>query len=283
MILQLLRYKNLYSGLLFLLLTANYAFAEAEPDVHYVPTPQYVVNEMLEMAGTSRDDIVYDLGCGDGRFVITAAKKYGARGVGIDIDTQRIRESQANARSAGVSDRVRFIEADLFKTDISQATVVSLYLLPELNLRLRPKLFQELKPGTRILSHDWDMADWQPDNEGELGSSSYFFWIMPANVAGQWNVTLSTSSGQDRGYTVKVIQKFQKIYGQVLFNNNEIEASDFKLKGDKISFFASRNVQGRKVNMFFKGQVKADFLTGDVQIEGGPFEGSHGWDAERSK
>ncbi len=257
------------------------ALAEQEPDVVFVPTPQYVVNEMLEMAGTNKDDIVYDLGCGDGRFVITAAKQYGARGVGIDIDPQLVRDSQANARNAGVADRTKFIEADLFKTDISQATVVSLYLLPELNLRLRPKLFRELKPGTRIVSHDFDMADWKPDNEGEIGNSNYYLWILPADVAGRWNVRLSAAAGQDREYALHLIQKFQELIGQAMFKREEINISNIKIVGEKISFFLSRAVQGRRTAMYFKGQVKGDTMSGNVQIEGGPFAGSHAWTADR--
>lgn len=259
----------------------GFASAEGDPDVLFVPTPQYVVNEMLEIAGTNRDDVIYDLGSGDGRFVITAAKQYGARGIGIDIDPQLIRESQTNARNAGVADRVRFIEADLFKTDISQATVVSLYLLPELNLRLRPKLFKELKPGTRIVSHNFDMADWKPDISEELGSHAYFLWILPADVAGRWQVKLAPSAGADQDLTVQLIQKFQEIDGQAISKGVEINLTDFKLKGAKLSFFISRRVSGRKMDMHFKGEVKGDSLSGDVEIEGGLFPGSHSFTAVR--
>jgi SAM-dependent methyltransferase len=255
--------------------------AEQEPDVIFVATPQYVVNEMLEMAGTNKDDIVYDLGCGDGRFVITAAKKYGAQGVGIDIDPQLVRESQANARNAGVYDRTKFIVEDLFKTDISQATVVSLYLLPELNLRLRPKLFRELKPGTRIVSHDFDMADWKPDGSGEIGSSSYYLWILPSDVSGRWNVKLSNTTGQDHEYALHLIQKFQELDGQAIFKGEEVNISNIKVRGEKVSFFLSRTIQGRKAAMYFKGQVKGGSMAGNVQIEGGPFTGSHAWTADR--
>jgi SAM-dependent methyltransferase len=263
------------------------ALAEGDPDVVYVPTPQYVVNEMLEAAGTNKDDVVYDLGCGDGRIVITAAKKFGARGIGIDIDPQRILESQDNAVRAGVADRVKFVEADLFKTDFSQATVVALYLLPELNLRLRPKLFKELKPGARIVSHDFDMADWNPDLSEEIGGDFYFLWILPADVAGRWHLKLSSSAGQDQEYTLQLIQKFQEIGGQAIFKGAEIASSDYKIKGDKLRFFISTSIRGSKVGMYFKGQVKGvgegASLSGTVQVEGGPFSGSHSWTAVRSK
>ena len=150
------------------------------PDVIYVPTPQNVVDAMLDMAKVTKNDVVYDLGCGDGRIVITAAKR-GARGVGIDIDPQRIKEARENAKTAGVEDRVQFLETDLFTSDISKATVVTLYLLPSLNLKLQPKLFKELKPGTRIVSHSFDMGDWKPEQTREIEFRKVYFWTIPAN------------------------------------------------------------------------------------------------------
>lgn len=151
------------------------------PDVVFVPTPQEVVDTMLRLANITRNDVVYDLGCGDGRIVITAAQRFGARGVGIDIDPDRIREATANARKANVSSRVRFMNADLFETDFSEASVVTLYLLPSLNLRLRPKLLAELRPGSRLLSHDFDMGDWAPDQKVEVGSRTVYFWRIPGS------------------------------------------------------------------------------------------------------
>jgi ribosomal protein L11 methylase PrmA len=150
------------------------------PDVIYVPTPQEVVEAMLKVAKVGKNDVVYDLGCGDGRIVITAAKQYGARGVGIDIDPQRIQEARANVQSAGVGDRVQILEQDLFETDLSPATVVTLYLLPSLNLKLQPKLFKELKPGTRIVSHAFDMGDWKPEQELDVDGRKVYFWTIPA-------------------------------------------------------------------------------------------------------
>jgi len=137
-------------------------------DVPYVPTKEPIVDRMLQMAKVKPGDVLYDLGCGDGRIVIAAAKRFGIRGVGIDIDPVRIAEAQENARTAGVADRVKFIQGDLFDADIKDATVVTLYLLPEINLRLRPKLLSELKPGTRIVSHNYDMGDWKPERSAKL-------------------------------------------------------------------------------------------------------------------
>jgi len=149
-----------------------------ELDVPYVPTPEDVVEEMLTMAGVKKGDILYDLGCGDGRIVITAAQKFGIRGVGIDIDPARIKEARANAEKAGVTRLVKFIEQDLFEATIGEATVVTLYLLPSINLKLRPKLFRELKPGTRIVSHSFDMGDWKPEKQQDVSGETLYYWVI---------------------------------------------------------------------------------------------------------
>jgi len=184
-----------------------------KPDIHYVPTPQELVDVMLDMAKVGKDDIVYDLGSGDGRLVISAAKKYGANGVGIDIDPQRVGESRENAKQAGVEDKVRFREQDLFASDFHDATVVTLYLLSELNVRLRPQILAQLKPGTRVVSHAFMMGDWQPDEHKtlEVNGQSYdaYYWVVPANMSGHWKVTGDGSSDLPR--SVRVDQKFQKI------------------------------------------------------------------------
>jgi len=148
-------------------------------DVPYVPTPPEVVEAMLELGHVKKGDVVYDLGCGDGRIVITAAKKYGARGVGIDINPERIKEANDNAKTEGVTDRVRFLEQDLFKADFRAANVVTLYLLSSVNMKLRPKLLTELKPGTRVVSHQFDMGDWKPDKKVEMGHRTLYLWIVP--------------------------------------------------------------------------------------------------------
>lgn len=152
-------------------------------DVRYVPTPQPVVDAMLRLAAVRQGDVVYDLGCGDGRIVITAARDFGARGVGVDIDPRRIEEANAAARSAGVSGRVRFVVQDLFRTDFSEATVLALYLLPELNWKLQPKIRSELRPGARVVSHQFGIGDWQPDRIETAWSGTQahelFLWVVP--------------------------------------------------------------------------------------------------------
>lgn len=155
-----------------------------KPDVIYVPTPREVVDAMLQVANVGKDDIVYDLGCGDGRIVITAAQKLGARGVGIDINPERIKEAKEDAQKANVTDRVQFRQDDLFETDIHEATVVTLYLLTTLNLRLKPKLMRDLKPGTRIVSHAFAMGDWKPEKELDVNGRKVYFWTIPQPAAG---------------------------------------------------------------------------------------------------
>jgi len=149
------------------------------PDVMFVPTPQEVVEAMLKMAKVTAYDVVYDLGSGDGRIPITAAKEYGARGVGIDLDPRRIKEANDNAKAAGVSDKVTFLNQDLFTTDISDATVVTLYLLASLNLKLLPKLMRELKPGTRVVSHAFGIGDWKPERTIRVNGQSVYYWTIP--------------------------------------------------------------------------------------------------------
>ncbi|MEO0377360.1 MAG: methyltransferase domain-containing protein [Cyanobacteria bacterium P01_A01_bin.17] len=153
-----------------------------EPDVVYVPTPQEVVDKMLEVAQVTKEDVLYDLGSGDGRIPITAAQRYGTRGIGIDIDPERIQEANDNARESGVTDQVQFLQQDLFTRDLSEATVVTLYLLPELNLKLRPRLFEQLKPGTRVVSHAFDMGDWKPDRVLQVGDKTVYLWVMPEEI-----------------------------------------------------------------------------------------------------
>jgi precorrin-6B methylase 2 len=151
-----------------------------QPDVIYVPTPPEVVTAMLTVAKVGKNDIVYDLGSGDGRIVIAAVKDFGAaKGTGIDINPVRIGEANENAKIAGVTDRVRFLNQDLFETNLSEATVVTLYLLPSLNVKLMPKLMAELKPGTRIVSHSFDMGDWKPEQTIDVNGRTVYFWTIP--------------------------------------------------------------------------------------------------------
>lgn len=267
---------------------------ERKPDIYYVPTPEEVVIKMLQMAKVTQNDIVYDLGCGDGRIVITAAKVFGARGVGVDIDPVRIKESNENARKIGVTDRVKFIEQDLFKIDISEATVVSLYLQRELNLRLRPKLLRELRPGTRIVSHEFDMDDWKPDNMGTVRNvklyykpniavknTNYYYWVIPADIAGTWRGTMPTSTGE-QDYTLRFAQKFQEISGEVAVKGQKAPIADARLVGDQLSFTLRNNTKKEEAVMWFSGRITGDTIQGLVEFQEEPFSPIYDWTARRN-
>ena len=166
------------------------------PDVVFVPTPQEVVEAMLKVARVGKGDVLYDLGSGDGRIPITAAQKYRiARGIGVDINPERIQEANENLRKARVGDRVRFVNADLFETDLSDATVITLYLLPALNLKLLPKLLKEVKPGTRVVSHAFDMGSWRPEQALKVGTRSVYFWTIPAPGTPSYEAALAAAAG----------------------------------------------------------------------------------------
>ena len=227
-------------------------------DVPYVPTPQATVDEMLRMAEVDGEDLVYDLGSGDGRIVITAAREFGARGVGIDIDPERISEANENARAAGVTDKVEFIRGDLFQTDLRPATAVTLYLLPSVNLRLRPKLLEELRPGTPVVSHDFNMGDWVPDERKEVGHDDLFLWIIPAKVDGSWSSTVQGSPAR----TLQLEQTFQMVGGSA----GNLQVSNGRLDGDRISFDLA---DGENAVERYEGRVAGGAIRGTVTLPDG--------------
>jgi SAM-dependent methyltransferase len=286
-------HQILYFLLLFISLGSfclTGCLVQGVPFVRYVPTPDDVVVEMLQLARVNQDDLVYDLGCGDGRFVITAAKVFGARGVGVDIDPIRIRESEENARKEGVTERVNFFVQDLFQTDIREATVVTLYLFPDLNLKLRPKLFRELRPGTRVLSYQYDMGEWKPDNRRtvrkarispEEADPVYYYWVIPADAGGVWRWSMGTSEG-DRDYFLHLAQTFQKIRGEVKVQGREAPIKEPRLAGDRLSFTFVDETQGPKVSMRFTGRLSGNSIEGGVAVQGGPDAGNYNWTAKRA-
>jgi SAM-dependent methyltransferase len=258
---------------LLLLLVVLPVLAQApavKKDVPYVPTPQNVVDRMLEMAEVGKDDIVYDLGCGDGRIVVSAARDRGARGVGIDIDPQRIEESRENARNAGVTDRVEFRVQDLFETDFSEATVLTLYLLPAINLELRPRILSELKPGTRVVSHDFDMGDWKPDQSEVMEYDAIFYWVVPANVSGTWII----EGGGDDPLRIILTQEFQEVRGMVSDGMGERPLKDIQIQGDRIEFTLDRVEGGQLKPVTFSGQVAGGKMAGGTAT-------GESWSAER--
>jgi SAM-dependent methyltransferase len=206
--------------------------AAIKKDVPYVPTPVETVDEMLRLAQVSRDDLVYDLGSGDGRIVITAAKKHGARGVGIDIDPTRIEEANENARAAGVTDKVKFVQGDLFAADLRPATAVTLYLLRSVNLRLRPKLLEQLRPGTPVVSHDFDMGEWPPDDHTRVGDDDVYLWIIPGKIDGNWKWT----NAQARPFVARIEQTFQTFTGTAHSDGHRFNIRNGRIKGNEIAF-----------------------------------------------
>ncbi|WP_114395793.1 SAM-dependent methyltransferase [Oleisolibacter albus] len=207
---QVPRHRAGLSACLALLLVAA-APAAAQYDVPYVPTPQPVVDAMLELARPGPGDYLIDLGSGDGRIVVTAAQRYQTPGLGVDLNPERIQEARANAAAAGVSAQVEFKQQDLFETDIGKATVLTMYLLPQVNLRLRPLILDRLAPGTRVVSHAFDMDDWEPDETRTVDGKQIYHWLVPARVQGTW----SLSAGNGGSRTLNLQQKYQRIDGML--------------------------------------------------------------------
>jgi len=236
-----------------------------ELDVPYVPTPTEVVSTMLELTEPTPRDSLYDLGSGDGRIVITAAERYGTPGIGVELDSGRVATARQNARESGVQDMVRFIRGDLFDVDVSNASVVTLYLLPSVNRRLRPKLLRQLEPGSRVVSHDFDMGAWQADSivrvpEENGGRATVYFWKIPAHVAGTWVVTRPDGSEA----RIRIDQKYQEL--RISLPEGSTDVGGAALDGATISF-----VLGTAT---YTGTVTGDGIQGTT-------DGGGSWSARR--
>ena len=259
---------------------------EGAGDVVYVPTPQIVVDEMLKMAKVGPKDFVIDLGSGDGRMVITAAKKFGARGYGVDLDPVLLKRSNDNARAEGVADRARFVDQNLFETDLSQATVITSYLLPEMNAKLRPKILA-LKPGTRVVAHDYHMGDWLPDEErtlqvpekkvGNPGVSYVYFWLVPARLAGHWNSEVVTKAGAQK-IEFLFDQRYQSLSGSARTGGQDLKLRAPKIEGERVSF----SLLGKQ-RQDFSGVVKGDVIEGTVRTGEGAAAVTTPWTAKLAK
>ena len=259
-------------------------------DVVYVPTPQIVVDEMLRMAKVSANDYLIDLGSGDGRIVITAAKKLGARGFGVDLDTYLLKIANATAKKEGVADRARFVEQNLFETDLSPATVITSYLLPDMNRRLRPRLLA-LKAGTRVVTHDYHMGEWDPDEEktllvpekvvGDPGKSYIFLYIVPAQVAGRWESEVAVS-GKPAVFQFNFEQNFQLVHGSVRAGDRDLKLPQFRLAGERIAFILPVPGSGAPVVHRFSGLVKGDAIEGTVTVGEGAGQRVMPWKAKQT-
>jgi len=257
-------------------------------DVPFVPTPPGVVAAMLGIAGVGPEDYVMDLGSGDGRIVIAAAKQRGARGIGVEIDGALVGAARREAQREGVAGRVEFIEQSLFLSEIGQATVITMYLYPRLMMQLRPRLFAELRPGTRIVSHDFDMESWRPDARVTVPvpdkpygppSSEVYLWIIPANAAGAWRWR-STEGAAVVEYELTLSQTFQMLEGKALIGGQPGRLEGGGMRGNEIRLMLTAEVGGRAQRHEFSGRVDGDAINGKMKLPG---RGELDWKATRTR
>jgi methylase of polypeptide subunit release factors len=256
--------------------------------VPYVQTPMEIVERMLRMAEVKQDDYVIDLGSGDGRIIIEAAKR-GARGLGVDLDPNLVKHATENAQRAGVADKTRFLVKDIFETDLSPASVVAFYLLPEFNAKLLPRLLA-LKPGTRIVSHDGGIGDWPADETLEMrapektvgvgGVSRVELWIVPADVSGLWIAELPAHGGTWR---LKIKQKYQMLDIDTAAQGRDLLVRASRLRGEEIKVIVTGIVNGRAWHHYFVGAVKGDRISGELTVSDGNNKRSFPWTATRAR
>jgi len=249
-------------------------------EVPFVPSPQVVVDEMLRLAQVTPDDFVMDLGSGDGRILLTAASKFGARGLGVDLDEHLVFQSEAAAQEAGVAQRVQFLRQDLFKTDLSRASVITMYLLPGVNMRLRPVLLG-LKPGTRIVAHDFELGDWKPDAKVTI-RKNVMLWVVPAKIDGRWRLQLPLPAGRQT-WDLDIRQKYQEIDGVVRAGDRPPGGIwQPSLRGDRVRFVLVDNTdRENEANLYFEGVVRGGVMEGEFRRGVGSAQTRHNWRAER--
>ena len=256
-------------------------------EVGYEPTPMLVVKAMLKLASVGPNDFLIDLGSGDGRIVITAAKDLGARGFGVDLNQKLVELSRQYAKEKGVAHRVSFYVKDLFKTNLTKADVVTVYLHPEVNLKLRPKLWSDLRPGTRIVSHDYHMGDWRPDQIVTIDiarldryESILYLWIMPAKISGRWEWRMPMPDGE-QSYGVEFNQHFQDIGGVVRNEKGKWRLLDATLRGDWIAFSLISEARHPMIRQDYEGHVKGNVIEGAVTLSCGVKKTKFEWRASR--
>jgi hypothetical protein len=250
---------------------------EGVGDVVYVPTPQVVVDSMLNMAKVNAKDYIIDLGSGDGRIVITAAKKFGASGYGVDLDEVLLKRANDTAKREGVAERAQFVEQNLFETDLSKATVITTYLLPEMNEKLRPKILR-LKPGTRVVAHDYHMGEWQPDDNdtlsvpektvGNPGTSYIYLWYVPANAAGKWQIRAPVA-GQTLAVDLDLSQRFQMLNGNARINDRAAQLQGARVRGEDVTFWLTVGSGANAVRHEFNGRLQGDTINGTLRVHAG--------------
>jgi SAM-dependent methyltransferase len=258
--------------------------------VPFVVSPPEVVDRMLRLAEPRPGELLVDLGSGDGRIVIEAAKRYGARGLGVDIDPSLVARATENARRAGVEALARFQVQDFFETDLRGVSVVTMYLLPEVNLKLMPKLLQDLKPGARVVSHDYEMGGWRPDETIELtvaekmvgptGRSRVHLWFVPADVRGTWRSELKEHGGS---WEFRVEQIYQRLDIVARASGIEVAVRGTRLRGDEVKVVVSGNVGGKPWNHLFRGILKGDRIEGELLVSDGENNRTLPWTAIRTR
>lgn len=249
-------------------------------DAPYLPTPRATLVEMLRLAEVGPADVVYDLGSGDGRIVIAAARDFGARAVGIERDARLVAQSAIAAAQAGVGDRVRFVQQDLFDTDLREATVITLYLSPNLNLKLRPALLQ-LRPGTRIVSHGSDLGDWRPDRKTSVRKDVYL-WFVPARVSGRWISGIGLADGERR-LAIEFAQRHQDLSARAWLDGVPLSVWEARLQSDRVSFvIVEANAKDDGAGLYFEGRVTGDRIDGTVSRGFGSARAAASWRAARA-
>lgn len=243
-------------------------------DVPYVPTPNDVLEQMLDLADVGPGDYVIDLGSGDGRIVIAAAKR-GAVGHGVDLDPERIQEARANAEEEGVSDRVMFMQGDIFETDFSDASVITLYLLSSVNEKLRPSLLEELSPGTQVVSHSFSMGDWEADNQIRYANRTLYYWVIPARVEGIWEWEVN---GQT--FSMEAFQKYQEVDMSSASGGGDLAMEEITLKGPRLNIILNDNES--ETRYIYSGVVEGDSINGTVQIHSENSQSIEDWSAMRN-
>ncbi|MFO0524612.1 MAG: SAM-dependent methyltransferase [bacterium] len=272
--------------------SADAGIVDEDTDTPYVPTPADVVERMLHLAGVGKGDYLIDIGSGDGRIVLTAVAKFGARGHGIEIDPRLIERSRQSAKKMGISDRAQFLTQDLFESDFSKATVVSVYLLPKVMQLLTPKL-AALRPGTRIVSHDYAMlADWQPDISlrmfvpdkpvGRDRHSTLMLWTVPAQVAGRWAFELPAAQGGGR-VELAVSQSYQMLTGKATLNGQPVELAGLRIDGERFRFALEPSGRAERFRHEFDGLVKGDTVAGTATFNARASAATAKWEARLAR